>query len=526
VGHDNDQFIYLSQTVAIGGESEELKDNPIIYVPAGIALQDGSLPPILAEVDPIAGTASLKVFGFVFRPGVGIVEDRILAATTYTLRSGESCLRITTTATNTSGRPADVAAIGDLTLLATGGLLPFIASPALGIAIPEAAVVAPYLTLLGRVSPEDGVVDTAAMVDAGEVSYTIVSPEQGLLVTYGTPVFFTIRTPRGPTPLPPDGGLTYERRIFIGPRNDVASSANQALQELDAAFGLPGGTVQGRLVVSDGLPMRASVEMTLVDLDPSTPEPTTLVSALTGDLAPEPLSHVLTGSLRDGVFEAVLPAGRYELNVKAEEREDIGPVGFTLPPNGHLDLGDMPLSSLGRLRFGVSDSKLGRRIPAKLTVKGRNGSPDPELGVPIDVRVAGQPVPTQASHANPALNMAYTATGEGEVFLRPLDYRVYASRGLEYSYGETDVTIAEGQTAVVDLAIDRVVDTGGYVSADFHVHSAQSPDSSVPPFDRVLNFAAEGVEIMVASDHNTNFDYQPLTSWAWDPRCGRSRESR
>jgi len=60
------------------------------------------------------------------------------------------------------------------------------------------------------------------------------------------------------------------------------------------------------------------------------------------------------------------------------------------------------------------------------------------------------------------------------------------------------------------LDIERVVDTTGFVSADFHVHSAKSFDSSVPMSDRLVSFMAEGVDVLVSTDHSHVTDYGPL----------------
>jgi hypothetical protein len=55
-----------------------------------------------------------------------------------------------------------------------------------------------------------------------------------------------------------------------------------------------------------------------------------------------------------------------------------------------------------------------------------------------------------------------------------------------------------------------VIDTPGWISADLHVHSAASLDSRVPMRDRVLQFVADGVDLIVATDHNVIADYAPV----------------
>jgi hypothetical protein len=167
---------------------------------------------------------------------------------------------------------------------------------------------------------------------------------------------------------------------------------------------------------------------------------------------------------------------------------------------------------VGRLQVQVRDAGQPGQpgIPSKIVIKGRNGTPDPRFGNPIEFSIGGRLLPTQAHHASPVLNVVYTSAGAADLALRPGDYRVYASRGLEYDIDFDDVTIGPGQTGQVDLTIKRVVDTSGFVSGDFHIHGVKSPDSSVPAVDRVVSFAATGVEVMVSTDHDFLFDYLPI----------------
>ncbi len=112
------------------------------------------------------------------------------------------------------------------------------------------------------------------------------------------------------------------------------------------------------------------------------------------------------------------------------------------------------------------------------------------------------------------LQAIYTHDGRIQQEVRPGTYTLYVSRGLEYTIQKiSNVVIQAGQTTTVDAAltkIRRVVNTTGFMSADFHIHSGRSLDSSAPPLDRVRSFAGEGLEVMVATDHDINTDYLPL----------------
>ena len=64
--------------------------------------------------------------------------------------------------------------------------------------------------------------------------------------------------------------------------------------------------------------------------------------------------------------------------------------------------------------------------------------------------------------------------------------------------------------ASVTATLARVIDTTGWISADFHVHAINSPDSNINNEQRVLNFTAEGVDVLVATDHDVITDFAPI----------------
>lgn len=94
-----------------------------------------------------------------------------------------------------------------------------------------------------------------------------------------------------------------------------------------------------------------------------------------------------------------------------------------------------------------------------------------------------------------------------QVQLPPGLYQITASRGPEYSATVTTVAIAAGETKRLDIELPkRVLQTPNSVSADFHLHSGLSFDSSLPPRQRVIDFVAQGGEIMVPTEHFVTYD--------------------
>jgi hypothetical protein len=103
----------------------------------------------------------------------------------------------------------------------------------------------------------------------------------------------------------------------------------------------------------------------------------------------------------------------------------------------------------------------------------------------------------------------YVGQGGRSIELPAGVYERVISRGIEYDLDRDYVTVLPGRTTRVLGHLNRVVDTTGFISADFHVHGSNSPDSGVLPDSRVMSFAGEGVELLTATDHDVFTDYLP-----------------
>ncbi len=101
-------------------------------------------------------------------------------------------------------------------------------------------------------------------------------------------------------------------------------------------------------------------------------------------------------------------------------------------------------------------------------------------------------------------------SGTKTIEIEPGTYTVYVSRGLEYSLFSQTATVTFASPASIDAQLYRVVDTTEWVSGDLHVHSINSTDSPVPLTERVMTYMGEGVDILVATDHDSLTDYQPV----------------
>ncbi|MCI0571269.1 MAG: CehA/McbA family metallohydrolase, partial [Myxococcaceae bacterium] len=159
-----------------------------------------------------------------------------------------------------------------------------------------------------------------------------------------------------------------------------------------------------------------------------------------------------------------------------------------------------------RLTVQVRDPA-GAPMPAKVVVRCEAGPcprPDLRLGdvekLPDDVRAVAF-VPPE---------------GTVVVLLPPGAYRVQVTRGPEFSaWPDTfpnvlaPADLTQGDVTLTAM-LARVVDTSGWMSADLHVHAVNSSDSTLPNLERVRSFLAEGVDVLVSTDHDVVTDYAPV----------------
>jgi hypothetical protein len=541
-GDKNDQLTEIDHVVNIAA-------NVIFYTNASFANQ--------------GDTASITVFGVVlFDPISSPSNPTLVAQTTYSVTDGNSWVDIETTVTNLSSFAAPVFSIADADILAGRGRIPFqpmedrgnkpslvdLSDPATGIGVWN------YLSLPGNNGPDDGPANNDGS-PSGKVTYTFVpdsvfAPFVGIadqnVAVIGN--FFSLASPGG---IAPGDSLVFKRKLVVTKDNTVESGLDVALPLLYApVFGADlRATFTGRVVDGNGQGVpRAHV---FVDNTvPGAPDLSPLVSVLDENLDgspdgvnlangmdPLPVSHTVTAA--DGTFTVKLQPlanpettpSEYTLRVNAESRGTASAGPLVVDPGtifgGPTTIPDIVLSDTGTVSFAVTDSTTGLPTAAKLTFKGTGGTPDPDFGNqfltrrdfsliqpngPFPLTVGGSANLSNATAGTPALNFQTDPDGSGALELPPGTYMVYASRGLEYTIDSQSITVGSGGTTNVSLAIGRVVDTSGYVSMDFHVHSGKSFDSSLPLVDRVASFLAEGVEVMVSTDHDFISDYSTMIS--------------
>lgn len=313
---------------------------------------------------------------------------------------------------------------------------------------------------------------------ASGVSYVMQS-NSVINVIFGSPPTFLV---------PARGSNSFERYFAVGD-----GSGSNAVDLEHMVKGLPVGTLRGCVTIGG---------------EPA-PQARVAVGPVKDGAIASVSSIFVTGP--DGCYTGTLAPGSYGV---AGARQGAPYEGGGQAPVVHpiavaagtTAAQDIALPATGRLRVQVTDADEAP-VPARVSVVGFDPSPEvvfpgsDATGLFYDVKEALQFGIT---------HVAYTdAVGRAEFEIEPGQYQVAVSRGAEYSLFTQMVTVAAGAPVEVAARIARVVDTTGFVSSDFHVHGIASADSRVSDSDRVRQFAGEGVDNIIMTDHHAHTDLTP-----------------
>lgn len=287
---------------------------------------------------------------------------------------------------------------------------------------------------------------------------------------------------------PEDAVISYERYFTVG-QGDVGST----LENLLIARGDATGTVQGFVREAGTQIALSDVQVFAYQRDAELP-----YTEWTTDIGDDPKA--------DGSFGGLLPPGEYDLMVHHRGRPPGERIPITVTEGGLVDV-ILSAPQPGAITFDIVD-QTGLPTPGKVTFYRTDNETvlKPELG---DSFIGGQPA-----------EVVFAPYGEGQVVLPPGEYTAIASRGIEYELDTLGpFRISETETVDLEFMVEHVVDTTGWVGADFHVHSIPSHDSGVSLKQRVITMVCEGVEFFSSTDHDVITDFDPvieamgLTAW-------------
>ena len=203
-------------------------------------------------------------------------------------------------------------------------------------------------------------------------------------------------------------------------------------------------------------------------------------------LVPEGKNTVSGYPDAEGKFSLKLPAGITELTVTDLGRPEAKI--STMNPKAVL-------KAASGIRFSVTDED-GKPLPCKAHFAPLNEkTPKLELG------------PKWRAHG--CVDQYHSENGHFTQQLPTGKYHVVVVRGPEYSHLAKDITIDAGKIVDFKGALKRLVDSKGWISADFHNHSTPSGDNVCDTDGRLINIAAEHLEFTPTTEHNRLYDWEP-----------------
>lgn len=216
----------------------------------------------------------------------------------------------------------------------------------------------------------------------------------------------------------------------------------------------------------------------------------------------------------DGRYSGLIPVGSYDASAWARSRLPTAKRRLTTNPDVASTV-DFDLVEPQRLTVTVREAN-GGPMPAKVTVLCTGPCPAPHRAQVLYQDIAKDPMPDSVRE------IGYVpAGGRLELLLPPAQYLVVVSRGPEYSVFPNGFPTTPGvavdlrtQPATIDAVLARVIDTTNWMSGDFHVHAVNSPDSIIDNVTRVLSFAADGLDLIVSTDHDVVTDFAPVITAA------------
>lgn len=195
----------------------------------------------------------------------------------------------------------------------------------------------------------------------------------------------------------------------------------------------------------------------------------------------------------DGTWSARLKPGTYSVRAVADDRTGSPVQTIAVPSTGLLGV-NLQVGAQSKIDAKATDAD-GHPIPAKIVLEPVS-TPRPNLPASMGEMWDRQPI------------VVFSPDGNASVPVAPGTWHVTFSRGFEYDRPAFDVTSGSSVTAV----LHRVIDTAGWISADFHVHAQYSPDGDDLLGLKVRAFAAEGVEVPVSTEHEFIGDFGPAAA--------------
>lgn len=203
-----------------------------------------------------------------------------------------------------------------------------------------------------------------------------------------------------------------------------------------------------------------------------------------------------------------LPAGSWKLSAAVRGALPGESVEVQVTAGGNATA-TVTLPASRKVEVSVTDAS-GSPVPAKVTVRCPGGT------CPFTFASWKRQFELEPLGAGVAAIGHVPVSGKLTLSLPPGAYEVVVTRGPEWSAWPTtwptaaqplDLTTADGR---IDAVLARMVDSAGWVSSDLHVHAIASADSSVSNELRIGALLAEGIDVVLTTDHESLTDDAPV----------------
>jgi hypothetical protein len=457
--------------------------------------------------DPIDPAVAIKLFSAALSVPPLAVDNNIPVdvANEYTLNCGDDFLQMETIVTNNGGSQLDLY-IGDY--MGGGGELELFGprdgfgQAALRLGTASGPLALKYLGWFGF-GESQGVSyalipelynDTSAFTDSGVAVPIYAQNLAGILLAPPG------AKPPGYLAVPASGGTASFKRWFV-------VSGNGMGQVLDARHKL----IARGDIVDAGVPKTGFVQGTVTVNGVPTDGARVVFNDANGGTAP--VIDVFETS-EGGFYQGTLPTGDYVAEVKIPgypyEGGGAAPLAKPVYVGSSTTLVDFDVPLTGFVQVQVTDGS-SQPLAAKVSVVGLDLALDPGTSVVTPLGTVRGSLFSFDAHQKqviyglPQVHFAGPSGDTGVFAVPPGDYQFVVSHGPEYSAFKTTLTVTAGSETtpqVIPATLEHVVDTTGFISSDAHVHMIASPDAFVSKNDRIITMLAEGVDYLVASDHD------------------------
>ena len=211
-----------------------------------------------------------------------------------------------------------------------------------------------------------------------------------------------------------------------------------------------------------------------------------------------------------GAYSGTLYSGSYQMSAWRPGSVPTAKVSVSL--SGSAVTQDFTLGATRNLTVTASDGA-GSPLPAKVTLMCVGPCPAPSSQLDLYTDTTRDPLPDDTQFQG-----FIPPAGSATFQVPPGNYQLLVSRGPLYSIWPATwpgsayaLDLTQGD-ATVAATLVKVIDTGNWLGADFHVHAINSPDSYVPNTNRVQAFLSEGVDALVSTDHDFVTDLSPYNA--------------